>query len=149
MLTICLLILIFSILGKPVEKLVKLLKNVNWSEKAQLAFSWIKKKAKDLGRKTTEGLLTFWYVMDDENTSTFDKILIFALIVYIAIPLDFFPTTFYGWLGILDDGVAFAFVYKIVGKDITDEIKEKVNVTLNEWFGEQQKGTECDTVIAQ
>lgn len=137
MLTICLLILAFSILGKPVKNLVKLLGNVNWSEKAQAAFNWIMKTAKKVGRKTTEALLTFWYVMNDENTTVFNKILIFALIAYIAIPMDFIPYPVRGWVGLIDDGVAFAFVYKIVGKEITDDIRATVETTLEKWFGQE------------
>lgn len=139
MLTICLLILAFSILGKPVGKLVKLLGNVDWSEKAKTAFNWIWKNAKKAGRKTTEALLTFWYVMNDEKTTTLDKILIFALIAYIAIPMDFIPYSVRGWLGLIDDGIAFAFVYKIVGKEITDDIRTKVNAILDDWFGKDEE----------
>lgn len=135
MLTICLLILIFSILGKPVGKLVKLLGKVNWREKTQTAFNWICRNAKRVGRKTTEALLTFWFVMNDENTTTLQKCLIFALIAYIAIPMDLIPFPVRGWLGLIDDGVAFAFVYKIVGKEITDDIRNRVNLLLENWFG--------------
>ena len=144
MLTICLLILVFSILGKPVGKLVKLLKNVNWSVKAQTAFYWICKNAKRVGRKTAEALLTFWYVMNDEKTTTMDKVLIFALIAYIVIPMDFIPYPIRGWLGLIDDGIAFAFVHKIVGKEITDDIRTKVNAIIDEWFGKEEEKTTTD-----
>lgn len=135
MITICILILVFSIMGLPVGKLVNRLGDVNWSEKALLAFNWIKNNARKLGRKTAEGLLTFWYVMRDENTSTLNKILIFALVAYVVIPNDFIPFIKHRWLGIIDDGVAFGFIYKLVGKDITDEIRGKVKEILDEWFG--------------
>lgn len=134
MLTICLLILAFSILGKPVKNLVKLLGNVNWSEKAQTAFNWILKNAKKVGYKTTEALLTFWFVLNDERTSTFNKVLIFALIAYIAIPMDFIPYPVRGWVGLMDDGAAFAFVYKLVGKEITEDIRVNVKTMLDKWF---------------
>ena len=146
MLTICLLILAFSILGKPVKNLVKLLGNVNWSEKAQTAFNWILKNAKKVGYKTTEALLTFWFVLNDEKTSTFNKVLIFALIAYIAIPMDFIPYPVRGWVGLIDDGVAFAFVYKLVGKEITDDIRANVETTLDKWFGLEEKTAVSDLV---
>ena len=139
MITICLLILVFSILGKPVGKLVKKLGDVDWKEKAQTAFSWIKKAAKKVGRKMTETLLTFWYVMDNEETTTLDKILIFAFIAYVMIPYDFVPSVFHGWLGILDDGVAMAFIYKIVGKNVSDDVKAKVAETIEDWFGPEEE----------
>jgi len=136
--TICLLILAYSILGKPVGNLIKKLGDVNWKEKADIAFGWIKKAAKKLGRKMTETLLVFWYVMDNEETSTLDKILIFAFIAYVMIPLDFVPALFYSWLGILDDAVAMAFIYKLVDKNVSDDVKAKVAETMEEWFGPEE-----------
>lgn len=144
MLTICLLILALSIFGKPVGKLVNKLGNVNWNENAQTALNWIWKNAKKAGRKTTEVLLTFWYVMNDEKTTNLDKILIFALIAYIAIPMDFIPYPVRGWLGLIDDGIAFAFVYKIIGKEITDDIRAKVSAILDDWFGAEEEKTTAD-----
>lgn len=133
--TICLLILAYSLVGKPVGTLIKKLGDVDWKKKACKAFEWIKKSAKKVGRKMTETLLVFWYVMDDEETSTLDKVLIFAFITYVMIPYDFVPSVFYSWLGILDDGAAMVFIYKLVGKNVSDEIKAKVAETLDDWFG--------------
>lgn len=133
--TICLLILAYSLVGKPVGTLIKKLGDVDWKKKASNAFDWIKKAAKKIGRKMTETLLVFWYVMDNEETSTLDKVLIFAFIAYVMIPYDFLPSVFYSWLGILDDGAAMVFIYKLVGKNVSDEIKEKVADTLDDWFG--------------
>lgn len=133
--TICLLILAYSLVGKPVGTLIKKLGDVDWKKKACTAFEWIKKAAKKIGRKMTETLLVFWYVMDDEETSTLDKVLIFAFITYVMIPYDFVPSVFYSWLGILDDGAAMVFIYKLVGKNVSDEIKAKVAETLDDWFG--------------
>ena len=133
--TICLLILVYSLVGKPVGTLIKKLGDVDWKKKASNAFDWIKKAAKKIGRKMTETLLVFWYVMDDEETSTLDKVLIFAFITYVMIPYDFLPSVFYSWLGILDDGAAMVFIYKLVGKNVSDEIKAKVAETLDDWFG--------------
>lgn len=146
MLTICLLILAFSILGKPVKNLVKLLGDVNWSEKAQTAFNWILKNAKEVGYKTTEALLTFWFVLNDEKTSTFNKVLIFALIAYIAIPMDFIPYPVRGWVGLIDDGVAFAFVYKLVGKEITEDIRVNAKTMLDKWFGQKDEIAVSDLI---
>lgn len=135
--TICILILAYSILGKPVGGLIKRLGDVNWKEKANTAFEWIRKVAKKVGRKMTETLLVFWYVMDSEETSTLDKVLIFAFIAYVMIPYDFVPSVFYSWLGVLDDGAAMVFIYKLVGKNVSDEIKAKVAETLDDWFGSE------------
>jgi uncharacterized membrane protein YkvA (DUF1232 family) len=87
------------------------------------------------GRVATRPLLQFYYVMDDENTSTLDRVLIYAAIVYTILPMDFIPSVIYKFLGILDDGVAMLYVYKKINDKITPEINAKVEDTLNEWFG--------------
>ena len=73
--------------------------------------------------------------MEDENTSTLDRVLIYAAIIYTIIPMDFLPRSVFKFLGVLDDGVAMFFVYKKIKDKITPEINAKVDDTLNEWFG--------------
>lgn len=87
------------------------------------------------GRVTTRPLLQFYYVMDDDNTSTLDRVLIYAAIIYTIIPMDFLPRSVFKFLGVLDDGVAMLYVYKKIKDKITPEINAKVVDTLNEWFG--------------
>ncbi len=87
------------------------------------------------GRVATRPLLQFYYVMDDDNTSTLDRVLIYAAIVYTILPMDFIPSVIYKFLGILDDGVAMLYVYKKIKNRITPKINAKVEDTLNEWFG--------------
>jgi uncharacterized membrane protein YkvA (DUF1232 family) len=87
------------------------------------------------GRAATKPLLQFYYVMDDEQTSTLDRVLIYAAIVYTILPMDLLPSVIYTLLGVLDDGVAMLFVYKKIKDKITPEINAKVEDTLNEWFG--------------
>ena len=73
--------------------------------------------------------------MDDDNTSTLDRVLIYAAIIYTIIPMDFMPRSVFKFLGVLDDGVAMLYVYKKINNRITPEINAKVENTLNEWFG--------------
>ena len=87
------------------------------------------------GRVVTRPLLQFYYVMDDDNTSTLDRVLIYAAIIYTILPMDLIPSVIYKFLGILDDGVAMLFVYKKIKDKITPEINARVEDTLNEWFG--------------
>ena len=87
------------------------------------------------GRAATRPLLQFYYVMDDDNTSTLDRVLIYAAIIYTIIPMDFLPRSVFKFLGVLDDGVAMLYVYKKIKNRITPEINAKVEDTLNEWFG--------------
>ena len=49
--------------------------------------------------------------------------------------MDAIPSAAYRFLGVLDDGVAMAYVYKRIRDKITPEIDAKVDATLNDWFG--------------
>lgn len=91
--------------------------------------------ASKAGRVTTRPLLQFYYVMDDDNTSTLDRVLIYAAIIYTIIPMDFLPRSVFKFLGVLDDGVAMLYVYKKIKDKITPEINCRVEDTLNEWLG--------------
>ena len=80
-------------------------------------------------------LLQFYYVMTDEGTSTLDRILVYACIIYTISPVSLVPSAVFKVLGILDEGAAMMYVYKKVKERITPDIDYKVEQTLNEWFG--------------
>ena len=101
--TICLLILIYSILKRPVDGLLEKLEDVDWKTLAQDAWDKIVTYSKKLGRATTRQLLKFYYVMSEGILSTFEKALVYAGIIYIAVPSDLLPRKVLGLLGILDD----------------------------------------------
>ena len=87
------------------------------------------------GRVASRPLLQFYYVMDDENTTTLDRVLIYGAIAYTILSMDLLPRSIYKLLGVLDDGVAMLFVYEKIKGKITPAINAKVEDTLNEWFG--------------
>ena len=135
MITISLLVLIYLIMGKDVSDLLDRLKNVDWRSKINTLMDKLRPWALKAGRAATRPLLQFYYVMDDDNTSTLDRALIYAAIIYTILPMDFLPRTVYRLLGVLDDGVAMLYVYRIIKNRITPEINSKVEDILNEWFG--------------
>ena len=135
LITISLLILAYLIMGKDVSGLLEKVKNIDWRGKINALMDKLRPWALKAGRVATRPLLQFYYVMDDDNTSTLDRVLIYAAIVYTILPMDFIPSVIYKFLGILDDGVAMLFVYKKIKDKITPEINAKVEDTLNEWFG--------------
>ena len=132
---VCLTILVYCIMGKDIRSLLEKVKDVDWKGKGEELMEKIKPYAQTVGRTTAKPLLQFYYVMDDENTSTLDRVLIYAAIIYTILPMDFIPSVIYKFLGILYDGVAMLFVYKKIKDKITPEINAKVEDTLNEWFG--------------
>ena len=135
LITISLLILAYLIMGKDIKPLLERVKNIDWRGKINALMDKLCPWALRAGRVATRPLLQFYYVMDDENTSTLDRVLIYAAIVYTILPMDFIPSVIYKFLGILDDGVAMLYVYKKIKDKITPEINAKVEATLNEWFG--------------
>ena len=135
LITISLLILVYLIMGKDIKPLLERVKNIDWRSKINALMDKLRPWALKAGRVATRPLLQFYYVMDDENTSTLDRVLIYAAIIYTILPMDLLPSVIYKFLGILDDGVAMLFVYKKIKDKITPEINAKVEDTLNEWFG--------------
>ena len=135
LITISLLILAYMIMGKDIKPLLERIKNVDWRGKINALLDRLRPWALKAGRVATRPLLQFYYVMADEQTSTLDRVLIYAAIVYTVLPIDLIPSVVYKFLGILDDGVAMLYVYKKIKDKITPEINAKVEDTLNEWFG--------------
>lgn len=122
-------------MGKDVNSLVEKLKDVDWHGKINSLIDKFRPWALKAGRVAAKPLLQFYYVMADEKTSTLDKALIYAAIIYTISPADLLPRSVYSVLGILDDGVAMVYVYKKIKDKITPEIELQVQEKLNEWFG--------------
>ena len=135
LITISLLILAYLIMGKDIKPLLERVKNIDWRGKINALMDKLRPWALKAGRVATRPLLQFYYVMDDEATSTLDRVLIYAAIVYTILPIDLVPSVVYKFLGVLDDGFAMIYVYKKIKNRITPEIEAKVEDTLNEWFG--------------
>ena len=135
LIAISLLILAYMIMGKDITKLLEKVRDIDWRDKITNLKNRLRPWALKAGRVATRPLLQFYYVMDDEKTSTLDRVLIYAAIVYTILPLDFIPSVVYKFLGVLDDGVAMLYVYKKIKDKITPEINRKVDDTLDEWFG--------------
>ena len=135
LITTFILILAYMIMREDVKLLLNRVKNVNWRGKINVLMDKLRPWALKAGRVATRPLLQFYYVMDDDNTSTLDRVLIYAAIIYTIIPMDFLPRSVFKFLGVLDDGVAVLYVYKKIKNRITPEINAKVEDTLNEWFG--------------
>ena len=135
LITIALLTLIYMIMGKDVSSLLERLKSIDLRAKINSLMDKLRPWALKVGRVAARPMLQFYYVMDDENTSTLDRVLIYAAIIYTIVPADFLPRSIFKFLGVLDDGVAVLYVYKKIKDKITPAINAKVEDKLNEWFG--------------
>ena len=132
---ICITILAYCILGKDIRGLMEKIGDVDWKRKADEAMEWLRPYAIKAGRTAARPLLQFYYVMKDEKTSTLDRILVYAAILYTVSPVSLIPSAVFKVLGILDEGAAVLYVYKKVKERITPDIDMKVEDTLNDWFG--------------
>ena len=140
--TICLIILVFAILHKPAGRLLDSLKGVDWKKFSDTAWMRIKSFAAGAGRSATRLLLIFYYTLTSEQLSTLEKALLYASIIYIAVPRDLLPRRLFGLLGLVDDAAVGAWVYNKIQKSITPAVLQKADDTLNEWFGaEKVRGT--------
>lgn len=137
--TLCILLLVYTLTGKPIGKLVVKLRNADWKQYSDKAWDWIKRFSVKGGRIATKPLLQLYYVLVDKDTSTTDKALILACLVYIISPADLIPRSVFRFLGLLDDLSAAVVVYKKVSNKITPEINAKVEETLNNWFSNDEE----------
>ena len=128
-------ILAYCIMGKDVSKMLEGINKYDLRGKINALMDKLRPWALKAGRVATRPLLQFYYVMEDDKTSTLDRVLIYAAIIYTVLPTDLIPRAAYRFLGVLDDGVAMIYVYKRIKDNITPAINAKVEATLNEWFG--------------
>ena len=133
--TLCILFLAYHLIGKPVGRLLERLRNVDWKTQFYQLWDKLKTYAFRAGRVATKPILTFYYVMRNAETTTLEKALIYGAIAYIVIPADLLPRKVLGFLGILDDAAVIAYVYNKISKKISVEITNKVEETLDNWFG--------------
>ncbi len=132
---ICITVLAYLIMGKDIKELMGKLKDVDWREKTGEVYGKLQPYALKAGRAAARPLLQFYYVMNDEKTTTLERVMIYAAIIYTVSPSSLLPTAVYKLLGILDEGAAILYVYNKVKNKITPAINRRVEDTLDKWFG--------------
>ena len=135
LITLSILVLVYLVMGKDVKPIIEKVKSVDLTKKIRSLMEKLRPWALKAGRVTARPILQFYYVLEDENTSTLDKVMIYGAIAYVIFPLDLLPRSVFKLLGVLDDGVAILFVYKRIKGRITPEIVRRVEERLDEWFG--------------
>lgn len=122
-------------MGKDIKRLLARVKNVDWRDKINRIYIKLQPYALKVDRVAARPLLQFYYVMKDEKTSTLDRILIYAAIIYTISPVSLIPSAVFKFIGVLDEGAAVLYVYKKIKGKITPEINAQVDETLDQWFG--------------
>ena len=135
---ICITILYYLITGRDVKHLVEKVKNVNWKERSNKIFRFIKRYAMKVGRLTVKPLLMAYYVLTDAETSTTEKAMIYGCLLYVVLPVSLIPRSLFKILGVMDEAAAVLFVIKKINNKITPKITAKTEATLNSWFKEAE-----------
>lgn len=89
--TICILILAYSISGKPVDKLFGRVKRVDWKPLGNSLWNKLRFFCIKASMVTAKPLLTLYYVLMSPGTSSKDKALISGSLIYIILPRDLVP----------------------------------------------------------
>ena len=87
LITISLFILAYLIMGKDISGLLEKVKNIDWRGRTNALMDKLRPWALKAGRVAARPLLQFYYVLDNDNTSTLDRVLIYAAIIYTIIPI--------------------------------------------------------------
>ena len=135
LITLSILVLVYLVMGKDVKPIVEKIKSADLNSKINSLIDKLRPWALKVGRVAARPILQFYYVLEDKNTSTLDKVMIYGAIAYVIMPLDLLPRSVFKLLGVLDDGVAVLFVYKRIKDRITPEVRRRVEERHDEWFG--------------
>jgi uncharacterized membrane protein YkvA (DUF1232 family) len=96
----------------------------------------IKTYAKKLGGEALYNALLLYYVMQDPNTPTQQKLMIAGTLGYLILPIDLIPD-FIPVLGLTDDISALVAAVKMVAANISPQHQEMAKAKIREWFGEE------------
>ena len=93
---------------------------------------------KKAGVKVVYAALVLFYSLQDPRISKRDKLLIIGALGYFILPVDLIPD-FLPALGYTDDLAALVLAFIKVNQCITQEVKEKAEAKLRQWFGDYDK----------
>ena len=90
--------------------------------------------ARKAGRIAARPVLIPWYVMNDDNTPTSDKLANGAALAYLILPIDlikFRSNPLFGWL---DEAISVTVLIKKMSKHITPDLEARADAQLDRWF---------------
>lgn len=92
--------------------------------------------ARKAGRTSTRPILLLYYVVKSKDTPKSDKMLILSTLSYLILPIDILDAKRLPLVGWLDEIASFSVTYDRICKNITPEMKAKVDAILDKWFPE-------------
>ena len=106
-----------------------------WSATLRNIWDHIVLFSKTAGRSATREVLKAFFIIKDGSIPLEERIILLAGITYVVIPNDLLPAKKFGILGILDDATVMAYINRKLHQCMTPDINDKVESTLNQWFG--------------
>lgn len=142
MITLCLLILVYTLTGRSIEPLLSKVRESKLTKHVVRIAKWIKKYALKTGRLATRPVLQLYFVLRDEKTTLADKALIYGCLVYVVVPHSLIPRKVYRLFGLTDEALALMAVLQRMNSKITDQINTKTDRMLDKWFSPETEESE-------
>ena len=99
--------------------------------------------AKRAGVKLVYAALILFYTLESDKVSVKEKAIIIGALGYLISPLDVVPDAI-PIAGLSDDLAVLIYVLHKVWGEVSDEVKMKAKVKLNQWFDEDELQTTDD-----
>ena len=103
----------------------------------------IKTNAMRFGRGTTRQALLMYYVLKSEETPRGDKLIVYSALAYLILPINLISMRRHSIIGWFDEAASIAVAFQKIRQNITLEMEEQVNKTLDKWFAQY---TVCEVV---
>ncbi len=97
----------------------------------------ISRIAKRAGAKLVFAALILYYTLESDKVSVKDKAIIIGALGYLISPLDVIPDAI-PIAGLGDDLTVLIYVLHRVWGEVSDDIKVKAKVKLNQWFDDDE-----------
>lgn len=96
----------------------------------------IKANAIRFGRGTTRQILLMYYVLKSKETPRTDKVLIYSALAYLILPVNLISIKRHPIIGWFDEATSIAIAFQKIRQNITPEMEQQADQTLDRWFAE-------------
>ena len=96
----------------------------------------IKSNAIRFGRGTTRQVLLMYYVLKSEETPRGDKLIVYSALAYLILPINLISMRRHPIIGWFDEAASIAVAFQKIRQNITPEMEEQVDQTLDRWFAQ-------------
>ncbi len=77
-----------------------------------------------------------YYVLKSEETPWGDKLIVYSALAYLILPINLISMRRHPIIGWLDEAASIAVAFQKIRQNITPEMEEQVDQTLDRWFAQ-------------